>query len=205
MNPIYFYDFETQGLPLWNKPSSDPGQPHIVQAAAVMVDADTRKVLNTFDLTAKPNGWDIPDEVSKIHGITTEHALAVGVDELQIVSSLFAFDHIASCRIGHNESFDARIMRIALKRFYDDDEADQWKAGNAECTQKLATPIVKAPPTAKMLAVGRKHYKSANLSEAYEHFFGKPFEDAHTAIADVLATIAVYWKIMDLDTCAQEV
>ncbi len=197
MNPIMFYDTETSGLPLWSKPSSDPGQPHIVQAAAILVDEDTRDVISSFDLIARPNDWHIPDEVAEIHGITTEYALKVGVPECQIVSNLFAFAQIAKLRIGHNESFDARIMRIALKRLSSNEVADTWKAMPAECTQKMATPILKLPPTEKMVAAGRHHPKTANLSEAYEFFTGKPLEKAHTAMADTLACMAVYWAIKD--------
>lgn len=35
-----FFDTETQGLPLWNDPSEDPRQPHIVQLAAALDDGD---------------------------------------------------------------------------------------------------------------------------------------------------------------------
>ena len=199
MSLIYFFDFETTGFPLWAKPSSDPGQPHIVQCAAVMVDADTRETVSSFDLIAKPNSWDIPDEVAEIHGITTERAREVGVPEIHIVSSLLLFHGVASCRIGHNQPFDARIMRIALKRFGTEASADDWKSGESYCTQSKSTPICKLPPTEKMLAAGRKGNKTANLGEAYQHFMGKPMEGAHTAMGDVLATMAVYWAIMDLE------
>jgi DNA polymerase-3 subunit epsilon len=192
-----FYDTETSNLPLWREPSSDPKQPHIVQAAAILVDEDTRETISSFDLIAMPKGWDIPDEVAKIHGITTELALVVGVPEMHIVSSLYAFMEIAQRRIGHNQPFDARIVRIALKRFADDDAADEWKARTAECTQKLATPIVKAPASEKMKAAGRHHSKTASLSEAYEFFTGKKLEGAHTAMADTVACMDVYWAIKD--------
>lgn len=197
MKPIMFYDTETTGFPLWSERSSDPRQPHIVQAAAILVDEDTRKIISSFDLTAKPAGWEIPDDVAKIHGITMERALAIGVPEMHIVSSLYAFMQIAARRIGHNQPFDARIVRIALKRFTDDDAVDQWKAMSAECTQKLATPIVNLPPSEKMLAAGRRNPKTVKLSEAYKFFMGKPLEGAHSAMADTVACMDVYWAIKD--------
>lgn len=205
MNLIYFYDFETTGFPLWAKPSSDPGQPHIVQCAAVMVDADTRETIQSFDLIAKPDGWDIPEEVAKIHGITTEGALAAGLPEELVISALLTFHSIASLRIGHNQPFDARIMRIALKRFKrfaSEAVADDWRAGESFCTQSASTPICKLPPSPKMLAAGRNGNKTANLGEAYQHFMGKPMENAHTAMGDVLATMAVYWAIQDMECAA---
>jgi DNA polymerase-3 subunit epsilon len=200
MNLLHFYDFETTGFPLWKKPTSDPGQPHIVQVASVLVDADTRNVVSSVEHIAKPEGWEIPDKVAEIHGITTEYAIKVGVPETILMANVFMHFTMAAFRIGHNEPFDARIMRIALKRFGDEETSEAWKAGKAECTQKMATPIVKAPPTQKMLDAGRKGNKTANLGEAYEHFFGERFEDAHTAMADVNATIAVYFAIIDQAT-----
>ncbi len=197
MKPIMFFDTETSGLPLWSERSSDPKQPHIVQAAAILVDADTRETISSFDLIAKPEGWEIPDEVAKIHGITNEHALKVGVPEEQLVAVLLWLWRQADCRVGHNQPFDARIVRIALKRRYEEHVADEWKAGAAECTQKMATPIVKAPATEKMKAAGRHHSKTANLAEAYEFFTGKTLEGAHTAMADTIACMDVYWAIKD--------
>ena len=197
MNLIYFYDFETSGFPLWSKPSGDPGQPHIVQCAAVMVETESFKTVGDFCLIAKPDGWDIPKEASDVHGITTEYARKVGVSEGSIVATLLAFHGVATTRIGHNQPFDARIMRIALKRFKTELMADSWKAGESYCTQKASTPIVKLPPTEKMLAAGRRGNKTCGLAEAYQHFMGKPMEDAHDAMADVLATMAVYWNLVE--------
>jgi len=205
MKLIYGYDFETTGFPLWSKPSSDPGQPHIVQCAAVMVDADTRQVVHSFDLIAKPGNWEIPEEASNVHGITTERALQVGIPENHITWTLWEFHRAASLRVGHNQPFDARIMRIALNRLEGLDDAmyetmaESWKEADTYCTQSKSTPILKLPPTEKMLAAGRKGNKTANLREAYQHFTGRPLENAHSAMADAVATMAVYWGIMDME------
>lgn len=190
-----FYDTETQGLPLFHEPSEDPRQPHIVQLGAILVDLDTRKQIASIDLTVAPTDWEIPDEVAKIHGITTEYARSVGVPELVALEAFTAMWWRADVRIGHNESFDARIVRIALHRFDPGMEAHQWKAGRAECTQILATPILKLPPTEKMRAVGRHHFKSANLREAYKHFYGSELVGAHSAMADAQACQYVYFAI----------
>jgi DNA polymerase-3 subunit epsilon len=195
-----FYDSETTGLPLFNEPSEDPRQPHLVQLAAMLVDLDTRKTLASLDLVIRPDGWEISEEVSKIHGITTEYARDVGVPELSALQMFLELWHPDRVRIGHNETFDARIIRIAQHRWGDCHQPhsmDLWKAGKAECTQRLATPILKLPPTEKMQAVGRFHFKSANLREAYLHFTGNELLDAHSAIADVRACQAVYFAIKD--------
>lgn len=194
MRTALFYDTETTGLPLFNEPSEDPRQPHIVQLGACLVDLDTRETIASLDVITKPDGWTIPDEVAKVHGITTEHALAVGVPELLAIDMLMELWGKAGVRIGHNEQFDARIVRIALMRF-EPETADPWKAGAAECTATLATPLCKLPPTAKMRAAGRNHYKTANLGEAFKHFTGRDLDGAHNAMVDVRACMDVYFAI----------
>lgn len=189
-----FYDTETTGLPLWDQPSDDPRQPHLVQLAAHLVDLETRKTVASMNVIVRPQGWIIPEDVAQLHGITTEHAADVGVTE-DIALGMFRELHGQRLRIAHNESFDMRIIRIALKRYTDEATADAWKAMPAECTQALSTPILKLPPTERMRAAGRYHYKSANLSEAYKHFTGQELQNAHSALADVEACMAVYFAI----------
>ncbi len=197
MNTVaLFYDTETSGLPLFNEPSEDPRQPHIVQLGARLVDLGSRKIISTIDVTCRPVGWTIPEEVAEVHGISTEHAEMVGVSESVALCLFLEMWRRSDVRIAHNESFDARIIRIAQHRF-DDRDAEAWKGSTAECTAKLATPIMKLPPTAKMKAAGRTHAKMANLAEAYRFFTGREIENAHSALADVDACMAVYFAIQD--------
>lgn len=196
MTRAVFFDTETTGLPLFKEPSDHPGQPHIVQLGACLVDLDTWAVLSTIDVICRPEGWTIPDDVAAIHGITTEMAADLGVPESLAVEMLLDLvgDRV---RIAHNETFDARIVRIACKRFFEETQADQWKDGKAECTALLSTPILKLPPTAKMRAAGRHHHKTANLGEAYRFFTGRELVGAHSALVDVHACIEVYRAIKE--------
>lgn len=187
-NTILFYDTETTGLPVWSEPSEGENQPHMVQLAAKLVDADTRKVIQSIDLIIRPDGWVIPAEVTEIHGITTEHALAVGVPEALALQMLLAMWRAAAVRVGHNESFDARIIRIATKRYLtDEDEIEAWKAGAAECTGQITKPIMQMEPR------NRWGWKMPKLAEAYKHFIGEDLQNAHSAMADVDGCTAVYF------------
>lgn len=187
MNTALFFDTETTGLPLFKEPSEHLDQPHIVQLAACLVDLDTRKTIASMDVIIKPEGWTIPDEVAAIHGITTAHALEVGISEGMALDMLMAM-WAQRLRIGHNESFDARIIRIAQHRFGKPElELEQWKAGQAECTCWMSRPHTKLEKN-----------KLPKLGEAYQHFIGKPLENAHSAMADVHGCIAVYFAIKDL-------
>lgn len=201
MNLALFYDTETTGLPLFKEPSEHPDQPHIVQLAACLADLDTQQTIARMDVIVCPDDWEIPGDVAAVHGITTEHAEAVGVPEKLAVEMFMAlWCGPGRLRIAHNEQFDARILRIALKRFRDTAGqaipiSDEWKAGHAECTARLATPICALPPTEKMQAAKRFHHKTPNLGEAYRHFTGQELQNAHSAMADVQACMAVYFAI----------
>lgn len=194
MNTAIVFDTETTGLPEFSLPSEDPSQPHIVQLAAVLVNLDTWKVISSMDVMVRPAGWVIPDEAAQVHGITTEMASDLGVPEALAVEMLLDMWQ-GRLRIAHNEPFDQRLVRIACKRFFDDATADEWKAGPAECTQRLASPIMKLPPTEKMVAKRMKGPKSPNLAEAVQFFTGKPLQGAHNAMADVLGCLDVYRAI----------
>lgn len=198
-NLALFYDFETNGLPLWSEPSEDPRQPHITQAAAQLVDLKTRITVASMDLIVMPDGWTIPDDIAALNGLTTERALAVGVPETLVITALLAMWRRASVRVGHNQSFDARIGRIAIKRQLGDESlAEEWKDGAAQCTALLAKPICQLPATDKMKATNFKNqFKTPDLAEAYQHFTGCALADAHQAGADVEACKKVYFGIED--------
>lgn len=185
MSLILFYDTETTGLPLFKEPSEHPDQPRIVQIAATLVDEETRKTVQSIDLIIKPEGYEIPEEMTAIHGIDTAFALAYGVPFVQTMS---VFLHLwdGQKRVAYNESFDARIVRIAQHRLgASEKNLDEWKLAPAECAMKMAQKHI-----------GGKYPK---LKDAYRHFIGEDFENAHSAMADVKACMAVYFAIKDLE------
>lgn len=197
MNYAIFYDTETTGFPN-GKLHDDPSQPHIVQLAAHLVDMDTRKTVQSMDVIVKPDGWSIPDEVTAIHGITTEHALEVGIPENTVIAMFLGMWN-GRMRVAHNEEFDAKILRIACMRFAGISCADTWRKGSAECTSDLSIDILDLPPSDRMIRAGYNGPKKPRLSEAYKHFTGNELENAHSAIADVNACVDVYWAVKDLE------
>jgi DNA polymerase-3 subunit epsilon len=198
MNIALFYDTETSGLPTARIPDDHPAQPHIVQLGACLVDLDEPgRIISSLDVIVQPDGWTIPTEASDVHGITTAYAREVGIDETMAVQLFHRMWQRAAVRIGHNEQFDAQILRIAMVRHRHGLERT-WSLGAAECTARLASPIMKLPPTARMIAAGRNHPKTPNLGEAYRHFTGRALEGAHSAMVDVRACMDVYLAIRAL-------
>ena len=184
---ILFYDTETTGLPDFKAPSEAEHQPHIVQLAAALVDSDTRKTMSSINLLVIPEAWDIPDEISAIHGITTDIAKNCGVEEKNVLRIFLKLWCACDFRVGFNESFDARIIRIAQHRYNPTEEKlEVWKNGKSECAMHGSRPYTQLPKN-----------KLPKLIEAYQHFFGKSFDGAHNAMNDVNALISVYFAIQD--------
>jgi len=205
MKPVLFYSTTPTGDVDWKSPSEAPQQPHIVQLAACLVDTDTWSMISGLDVIIRPDGWEIPDEAAKAHGITTLRAAQFGVGEPVAINLLLDLWGCAEHRVGHGEQFHNRVIRIAIKRHLAhlgaeecDRLADLWKAGAAECTARLATPLCALAPTEAMRRAGRNHFKTPTLSEAYTHFFGTAFDGAHSANADVQACMQVYRAIREL-------
>ena len=185
---IAFFDTETSGLPDFNARARDPKQPHIVQAAAIVTD-DAGNELEQFNVIVKPDGWTIPKEVSDIHGITNEIALANGIPERDVAAMILDMIRRTSPLVCHNITFDKFIARIAMRRFDLISDADDawWKALPTFCTMRATTPLCKLPNP-----YGYSSYKWPKLQEAHKHCFGSEFDGAHDAMADVRACARVY-------------
>lgn len=186
MSLILVYDTETTGIPDWKVPSDSPHQPHIVQLAAALVDMRDRSTRASINLIVRPDGWDIPAEVSEIHGFTNETATLYGVTEKTAVRALLELWGMQRdtgtapvTRVAFNETFDARIIRIALKRYFGEDTAASWKEGPAECAMRMAKSVMEVGQYPK-------------LSEAYQSLTGIGLDDAHDAMIDVQACLSVY-------------
>jgi DNA polymerase-3 subunit epsilon len=189
---VLAFDTETTGLPLWSKSSSDPGQPHIVQFAAIMWNDEADEELRFVDVLVKPDGWTIPPEMTAIHGITNEVATEKGHPEGNVIACFVKLASEADRLVAYNVSFDLRIARIAMMRAGYAEAAvgalsDLWNQ-KKQCVMLMASPLCKLPPTDRMMASGRKTLKNPTLTEAVQIILGETIEGAHDAAADVMWT-----------------
>ncbi|MGD9643793.1 MAG: 3'-5' exonuclease [Elusimicrobiales bacterium] len=181
----FVYDTETTGIPEYKEPSESPQQPHIVQVCGLLVDLSgdlfsaPPAVLASLDLIVRPDGWEIPPEVESLHGIGTAHASRVGIPEDLVVDAVCALARRAEFRIGFNESFDQRIVRIAIKRGLEDEAlAEEWKDQAAFCAMRGAQK-----------ALGGRN---PSLRDAYRQMLGADMQGEHTARGDAMATLELY-------------
>lgn len=195
------YDTETSGLPLWNKPSEDPEQPKILQLCAIFTDAANKK-LGSLDAVLRWNGVKIEADAAAANGLTHEIIDKYGLDPDAIMDAFFAMHDKATMRIGHNESFDARMVRIFMKQSgrFSESDIESFKAARSFDTAQALRPIMKLPPTEKMKATARfaNSFKTPNLSEAYEFCTGHKLEGAHGAMKDTAACRTVFFHLPQL-------
>jgi len=187
-----FFDTETSDLPLFREPSDDPRQPHLLQLACILAEDDGTEV-ETFSTLVKPYpGCIIGEEAFKAHGITISKATAEGMDGKEVADRFYAMVFKAERLIGHNVTFDIRMMRIHSAKAH----KFKWEAPIPYyCTMRSATPIINLPPTPKMIAAGFNKPKAPNLGECIRHFFGEELTGAHDALVDVRACKRVFEAI----------
>lgn len=190
---ILFFDTETTGLPLWKEPSDHPDQPHIVDLAIELW--SNGEMADSFDAIVNP-GVPIPDEIAEIHGITTERAIAEGIAKADAVNRFHAFVRQADLIVGHNVSFDIRMMRIETARV----TGDKWENMLPTfCTMRKTTNVCKIPSAKPRHA---QDWKWPRLGEAVHHMFGEEFEDAHRAAPDCAATRRIYFELQQRQLAA---
>jgi DNA polymerase III epsilon subunit-like protein len=186
-----FFDTETTGLPPKGMYDASPTKtdiwPRLVQLAWIIADKND-KVVKQKSVIIKPDGFSIPADSVATHGITTERALREG-KPLKEVLEEFAFDlSFASQVVGHNIDFDQHIVGAELYRMDMNYTALMNKP--SVCTKLVSTNFCALPNP-----YGHANYKWPSLPELYQILFGRSFDDAHDALADITATKDCYYEL----------
>ncbi|MEX0661872.1 MAG: DNA polymerase III subunit alpha [Balneolaceae bacterium] len=181
------FDTETTGLPQnYSAPLSDfDNWPRCVQLAWQLHD-HTGKLVSSGDYIVRPDGFTIPFNSEKVHGISTEMAQEQGVP-LEEVMDAFAKDiNRTTFVVGHNLEFDLNIMGSEYLRMERDNPLDQKVAIDTkdESTEYCALPG------------GRGRFKWPTLAELHHKLFEIGFEEAHNAAADVDATARAFLELV---------
>lgn len=184
-----FFDVETTGLPDFKAPIESEFQPRVVQLAAIMTDEENN-VMTMLSALIKPDGWTVPEKTTELTGITQDMVENYGLGIGAVISAFARMREQADLLIGHNISFDLfMVRREAIAAGVDMVEAKYF------CTMKETTAICNLPPSDSMIDAGFHKPKPPKLVEAYAHFFGRPFENAHNALADVQACRDVFFAL----------
>ena len=183
------FDTETTGLPKrWNAPISDVDNwPRCVQLAWQLHD-NKGDLISNHSYLIKAEGFDIPYEAEKIHGISTDLANEIGKN-IDDVLELFINDYkTAGFLVGHNLKFDINIVGAELyRKGY---EIDISKKDVLDTCSELTAEVCKLPG-----GRGGK-FKYPTLLEIYSILFKDKFMEAHNASADVEATSRVFFELV---------
>ena len=180
-----FFDTETTGIPRdYNAPASNTRNwPRLVQLGWILTDESGNEISSGNEII-KPEGFSIPSDASRVHGITTEVALRDGKPLKQVIESFLKDTKGIRCFVGHNVSFDQRVVGAELYRLGITDTVSTARSFD---TMVAATDYCKIP--------GAYGYKWPKLIELHRKLFGCDFEDAHDAMADITATKKCFFEM----------
>jgi DNA polymerase III epsilon subunit-like protein len=181
-----FFDTETTGLPRnWKAPVTDVNNwPRLVQLAFLLYDNSGVKI-SSGDFIIKPNGFFIPADASRIHGITTERALKEGQDIIFVLQQFNQLIQQADYLVAHNMSFDEKNVGAEFLR---NGMLNTIVGKRKICTMEKTTNFCAIPGY-------YGDYKWPKLSELYYKLFKTNFEEAHNAATDVQATAKCFWEL----------
>ena len=112
-----FFDTETTGVPRnYKAPSSDTRNwPRLVQLAWILTDENGSRI-HTGSQIVKPDGFVIPADAARVHGITTQRAMVEGIPLNEVISQFKADLDVATCIVCHNVEFDKKIVGAEMIR-----------------------------------------------------------------------------------------
>ena len=191
------FDTETTGLPkIWDAPISDTDNwPRCVQIAWQLHD-DMGNCIEHEEYLVQPEGFNIPFDAEKIHGISTELAQEKGAPISIVLSKFNEALNKAKFVIGHNVGFDLNIMGAEFFREDFPNKLQELPVLDT-CTEQTAS-LCKLPG-----GRGGK-FKLPTLSELYEFLFHESFVEAHNASADVEATARCFFELIRLSEYTKE-
>ncbi|HCW51616.1 MAG TPA: 3'-5' exonuclease, partial [Clostridiales bacterium] len=164
-------DCETTGLPKRRSaPVTDTHNwPRVVQVAWMLYD-ESEELKERASHLVRPNGFTIPREAQRVHGITTERAEVEGRPLSFVLKELSVAAGRSKVVVAHNLDFDYRVIcaeyvHLGLPLPFN---------GKARvCTMKGSADFCRIP--------GPRGYKWPKLPELHHALFGRRCEETHDA------------------------
>lgn len=197
-NRIIVFDTETTGIPTCSidlvtgeRKYYDPGQldkydgSRVVQLAWVILDEHGKNVVGQRSCLIRPDGYRIPAEATKVHGISHEAAAASGIPMREALATFLHDLARAHTLVAHNFLFDAHVLSSEAVRY-----------NMPEVTQAL----VHVPKFDTMIR-SMQYFnlgKKPKLTDLYRILFKREVVQRHDALDDARLTAACF---ADLRTC----
>lgn len=185
---LVFFDTETTGIPKNYKAlvSDLENWPRLVQIAWLVTDSGGTE-LESFEAIVKPQGFKIPSNAARVHGISTEMALEQGVPLDGVLESFAAALDASSLLVAHNVQFDEKIVGAEFLR---NGRPNKVEAKKRLCTMHSSTNYCRLP--------GPYGFKWPTLQQLHAKLFRESFEGAHRALTDVRACARCYFELKRL-------
>lgn len=178
-----FIDTETTGLP--KKRNISPMEidkwPRLVSVAYIL--CDEREIIDKNYFLIKPNGFIIPSESTKVHGITTAEAVSKGCNLSDVLDCIKAKIDECAIIVGHNVAFDINVLD---SEFYRYNNTLPVHLKPYLCTMELSKDFCGLP-----------NNKYPTLEELYSTLKGESIANAHNAMADTQAAMECFWILND--------
>ncbi|WP_110486961.1 DNA polymerase III subunit alpha [Candidatus Karelsulcia muelleri] len=172
------FDTETTGLP------KNYNWPRLVRLSWCLYD-ENLKLIELKDYIIKPEGFEIPFNSTKIHGISTEEALEKGYKINFVLEKFNIRIKNSKFLIGHNIYFDLKVLCAEFIRLnkihylYKKKIIDTKEKSINFCALKR----------------GKGKLKWPTLTELYKKLFNDTFI-AHDSKSDVLATSKCFFELL---------
>ncbi len=186
------FDTETTGLPhSYSAPITDlENWPRLVQIAWQLHDAKGN-LLSNQNYIVKPDGFTIPFNSEKIHGISTKRANKEGHPLAEVLAKFQDDLDKTQVVVGHNVDFDNRVVGAEFVRIDRESNGNELQGKNKIDTSEVSKEFCQLRG-----GIGGK-LKSPKLVELHEKLFGVGFDDAHDAAYDVDATAKCFFGLID--------
>ncbi|MGH2664545.1 DNA polymerase III subunit alpha [Flavobacterium sp.] len=191
------FDTETTGLPRsWSAPITDTDNwPRCIQIAWQLHD-EMGNLIEHQDYLVKPEGFNIPYDAERIHGISTELAMEQGVSLIEVLEKFNIALSKTKFIVGQNVGFDVNIMGCEFHRM--NIGSDMVKMPVLDTCTEVTAELLKLPG-------GRGgRFKLPTLTELHQYLFGTPFSEAHNATADVEATTRCFLELVKREIFTKE-
>ncbi|MBS97454.1 MAG: exodeoxyribonuclease I [Oceanospirillaceae bacterium] len=183
---FYWHDYETFG--------TDPRRDRPVQFAGVRTDADFNIIGEPLVIYASPSEDVLPNpQACLVTGITPQKAIGEGVCEAEFIRQIHQeLSQPGTCAVGYNSiRFDDEVTRNTLYRNFYDPYAREWQNG---CSRWDIIDMLRLTRALRPQGIEWPLYEDGTPSLRLEDLTranGLAHEQAHDALSDVYATIAM--------------
>jgi DNA polymerase III epsilon subunit-like protein len=197
---ILVFDTKTTGLPKRVDASvtAVDMRPRLVQLAWVLMDTQGA-VLGSASHIIRPDGFEIPADAARIHGITTERALRLGDALPDVLAEFSALVDEADLLVAHDMEPNAKVVSAEFARAGASHHLDDVPK---YCTMKQ---------TAAWCRVSRRgaRWEWPTLEELHMSAVGKRYRSGHDAASDAMACAAcvralIERGVIDVDRILRE-